>query len=192
MAEVSQILIGAMKDVEDADVPEDLREIAFKEAIRLRETSAGLVPGGDGALGTGGGAPGGAAVVGDGAIAQIAARFGVDPAQVGEVFTERDGEVLLAIGTKALSSGKRPATKEIALLVAGARQATGEEWTSVNSIREWCETYGKYDNANFAKTIADMEDLFQFTGKGQRREVRLRQPAWEAAGELVSRIVGGE
>lgn len=190
MADVSQILIGAMKDVEDAEVPEDLREIAFKEAIRLREASAGLVPAGDGGTGSGGG---GAGDAGDGAVAQIAARFGVDPAQVEEVFTERDGDVLLAIGTKALSSGKRPATKEIALLVAGARQATGdEEWTSVNSIREWCETYGKYDNANFAKTIADMEDLFQFTGKGQKREVRLRQPAWEAAGELVSRIVGGE
>lgn len=194
MPDVSQILVGATKDVEDAEVPDDLREIAFREAIRLREASAGLTTGGaDEGTGSGGGGGGGGEATGEGAIPQIASRFGVDAARVGEVFTERDGEVLLAIGTKALSSGKRPATKEIALLVAGARQATGvEDWTSVDKIRGWCEEYGKYDGPNFAKTIADMDDLFQFTGKGQKREVRLRQPAWEAAGELTGRIRGGE
>lgn len=190
MADVSQILIKAFKDVEDAKIPDDLREIAFKEAIRLREVSAGLTGGAtpEGAGEDGGGEGSGA----PGAIAQIAGRFGVDAVQVGEVFTERDGEVLLAIGSKSLSSGKRPATREIALLTAGSRQATGvEEWTSVNKIREWCEQYAKYDAPNFAKTIADMDDLFQFTGKGQKREVRLRQPAWEEARDLVRNIVGG-
>ncbi len=194
MTDVSQILGGALKDVEDAKIPDELREIAFKEAVRLREASAGLTPSeSSGAAGVKPGAVVGQSGVSDGPLAQIAQRLGVDATLVGEVFTVRDGEVRLAIGSRSLSQGKRPATREIALLVAGARQAAGvEDWTSVGTIREWCEEYGRYDSPNFAKTIADMDDLFQFSGKGQKREVRLRQPAWEEAGDLVGRLVGGD
>lgn len=190
MNDVSKILVDAFKDVEKAKVPDDLREIAFREAIRLREgreaprddmptPEAKLSP-----------KKGGSST--RGALAQIADRFGVSEAQLSEVFAERDNESRLAIGTRALPGGKAPATKEIALLVVGARQATGEEWTSVNVIRDWCKEYGKYDSANFGKTVAGMDNLFQFSGKGQKREVKMRQPAWEEAGDIVRRIMESE
>lgn len=191
MDDVSQVLVGALKDVQEAKVPEDLREIAFKEAIRLREAATGAGATGGPARGSRGGPE---SERNDGApLGQIASLFGTDQSLVNEVFNVRDGEVRLAIGSRSLAAGKRPATREIAVLVAGARQATGqEEWTSVNAIREWCEEYDKYDRANFAKSIAAMDDLFQFAGKGQKREVRMRQPAWEEAGDLVRRLGGGE
>jgi hypothetical protein len=191
MNQVSDVLVNALQDVEKAKIPEDLREVAFKEAIRLREEGAPQSASNRAKLAQ----PHSTAKVsgGDGALTKIATRFGVESGQVAEVFVERDGEVRLAVGTRALSTGKAPATKEIALLIAGARQACEvEEWTSVNVIRDWCKEYGRYDSANFGSAIASMEDLFQFSGKGQKREVKLRQPAWEDAGDIIRRMVGGE
>jgi hypothetical protein len=187
----SNILVQALKDVEDAQVPEDLREIAFKEAIRLRE--AGASSGGDeGGLSSATQDSGASGTVGK-PLEQVAARFGVEPAVVGEVFAVRGGEVQLAVGSRSLASGKATGAKQIALLIAGARQATGvEEWTPIGVIREWCKHYGKFDSTNFGKTVSAMDDLFQFTGERQQREVKMRQPAWEQAGELVHGIVGGE
>lgn len=191
MNQVSDILVNALQDVEKAKVPEDLREVAFKEAIRLREEGAPQSASGSAKPTQPHSTAKGSS--GDGALAKIATRFGVESSQAAEVFVERDGEVRLAVGTRALSAGKAPATKEIALLIAGARQACEvEEWTSVNVIRDWCKEYGRYDSANFGSAIASMEDLFQFSGKGQKREVKLRQPAWEEAGDIIRRMVGGE
>ena len=190
MSKQSNILVEALKDVEDAKVPDDLREIAFKEAIRLREAGAQPSDGSDPAEGKQGGD---AAPAGGKPLEQIASRFGVDASAVGEVFAVRDGEVQLAVGSRSLASGKATGAKDIALLIAGARQATGvEDWTSVGVIREWAKHYGKFDSTNFGKTISAMDDLFQFTGDRQQREVKMRKPAWEQAGELVTRIVGGE
>ena len=186
MNEVSEILVGALQDVEKAEVPDDLREIAFKEAIRLRESEAEQAAnGGEGASG-GGDSEGGP-------VGQIASRFGVENGQAEDIFDVRDGEVQLVVGSRALSAGKATATKEIALLIVGALQASDDEdWTSVDAIREWCKHYGKYDPANFGKTIASMEDLFRFMNTGQKREVKMRQPAWEEAGDVVRRLLGGE
>ena len=164
--------------------------LAFEEALRRRGGNAKSSD--DSGSGTGAGLVQKPSSGGDG-LPQVAVRFGLEVTQVSEVFVDRDEEISLGIGAKAIANSKASGTKEIALLVAGARQATGaEEWTSVNVIRDECKHYGKYDGANFGKTITEMEGLFQFTGKGQSREVKMRQPAWEAAGDLVRRVLGGD
>lgn len=190
MTEISEHLKAALVDVHEAEIPESLLPLAFKEALRLR-AGEGLAPGSQGqSRATAASAP---QVSGEGGLSDIAARFGVDAAMVSEVFVERDGEIHLGIGAKAIAAGKATGTKEIGLLIVGARQAAGvEDWTSVNVIRDEVKHYGKYDQSNFGKTVTEMEDLFQFSGKGQGREVKMRQPAWEAAGALVQRLVGGE
>ena len=192
MTDISDHLKEALNDVQNAQIPEVLMPLAFEEALRLRGGKPGAQPkdsSGSGSQGSNGGQP--SAVDGD--LSDIATRFGVDLNAINEVFVQKDGEVHLAIGSKAIASGKATGTKEIALLVAGARQAIGsEDWTTVNAIRDECKHYGRYDASNYGSTITEMENLFQFTGKGQSREVKMRQPAWEEAGELVRRLVGGE
>lgn len=190
MTAISDSLKAALSDVQEAEIPEVLMPVAFEEALRLRRSD--VKPSGNGGSG---GSPGlaGTPSSGGGGLSQVAVRFGVEAAQIAEVFVDRDEEIRLGIGAKALASSKASATKEISLLIAGARQAAGvEEWTSVNVIRDECKHYGKYDGANFGKTITEMENFFQFTGKGQSREVKMRQPAWEAAGDLVRRVLGGD
>jgi hypothetical protein len=191
MTDISDHLKAALSDVKDAQIPEVLMPLAFEEALRLRGGKPGTQPkdpSGSGSRDSKGEQP---SVDGD--LSDIATRFGVDLNAINEVFVQKDGEIHLAIGSKAIASGKATGAKEIALLVAGARQAIGsEDWTSVNAIRDECKHYGRYDASNYGSTITEMENLFQFTGKGQGREVKMRQPAWEEAGELVRRLVGGE
>jgi hypothetical protein len=192
MTDISEHLRLALTDVQEAKIPEVLMPLAFEEALRLRGGRAKLqLTRGSGP--EGGGSDGLTPPASEGDLSDVAARFGVDSSAVHEVFVQKDGEIHLAIGSKAIAASKATGTKEIALLVAGARQAIGgEEWTTVNAIRDECKHYGRYDSSNYGSTITEMEDLFQFTGKGQSREVKMRQLAWEEAGTLVRRLVGGE
>lgn len=192
MTEISDRLKAALADVEEAKIPESLKSLAFEEALRLRAGKQKASTEKEEGPGVGK-EPGHEPSPGMGELSAVAARFGVDSGAVNEVFVQKDGEIHLAVGAKTIAAGKATGTKEIALLVAGARQGIGsEEWTSVNVIREECKHYGRYDSSNFGSTITEMENLFQFSGKGQGREVKLRQLAWEEAGALVRRLLGGE
>ena len=85
---------------------------------------------------------------------------------------------------RRLSAHKSQATKEIALLIAAGRQAVvPDERTSARVIRDAVDTYGKRDEANFAGTIAEMDDVFNITGNGQQRRVKVNLTGFEKAGE---------
>lgn len=191
------VLAEALKDVEEAGVPEDLREIAFAKAFDLRAgtTRASHPSGASGEVG-------GSAVVpatrgqldsGGDPLARIAARLEIDVETVGEVFDVNEGEVELIVPVGKLPGRVATATKQIALLVAGGRQAAGiEDWTSLDRIREVCAYFKKLDSGNFAKTVREMEDVFNFRNASQRKiQVRLARPGWELLADEVRRL-GGE
>ena len=186
MKDLSEILIQAKKDVESADLPEDLREAAFKEAIRLRTTAAGM--GGEESNGE----PRRERSRADGdALDKIAGRLNVSRDAVEDVFDEQDGEPDLIIGVRKLPASAQAGAQSIALLVASARQAAEiEEWTSADTIRKVCEDFKKYDSANFAKSLAKMDHVFRMRGQGQKREFKLARPGWDAAGDLVRQLTG--
>jgi len=190
-------LIEVLADIEAAKVPDDLRETAFAMGLDLK---LGLVkarptlpagatvmetqpPSADGqpkllASGTGG------------AAAALASRLGVSVEDIGEVFDFDGSDPDLIVGTGKLSSGAAAATKEIAVLIAAARQATGEEWTPFAEIRAVADQYGKLDSANFASTMKELEDYFSFRSPSPRkREVKLNRPGWERASALVATLV---
>ena len=85
------------------------------------------------------------------------------------------------------------ATKEIALLVAGGRQAAGlEAWTSWDEIRRWCGEFKKLDSGNFAKTMREMDDVFNTRKESERKlQVRLAKHGWERVADEIRRL-GGE
>lgn len=190
------VLVGALKDVEEADVPEDLREIAFAKAFELRAAAARVPqPGGAGGEVGGGAVPatrGQLDTRGD-PLARIAARLEIDAETVGEVFDVNEGEVELIVPVGKLPGRVATATKQIALLVAGGRQAAGiEDWTSLDRIREVCAYFRKLDSGNFAKTVREMEDVFNFRNASQRKiQVRLARPGWELVANEIRRL-GGE
>lgn len=201
MASAREVLIEALKDVEEAHVPDDLREIAFSKSFDLRAGAVAAAPGRDPGVPAVGGpnltgvseASEAQRVAGSDLLGTIAARLKVERTTVADVFTVSDGELELIVPVGKLSSRVATATKEIALLVAVGRQAAGlEEWTSWDEIRRWCAEFKKLDSGNFAKAMREMDDVFNTRKQSDRKlQVRLAKPGWERAADAIRRL-GGE
>lgn len=184
-----EALISVQEDLEAAEVPNDLREIAFRLGMQAflggpssptAQTAPQLnLP----ALGTPGDSPG----------ALLSTRLGVPYEDIMEVFNFGDSGPELVVGSGKLPSATSKATKDIAILVSAARQGTGlEEWTAFASIREACQIYNRLDTNNFASTMKEVEGYFSVRSPSPRkREVKLNRPGWERAAELVAQLVSG-
>lgn len=192
---VADILAEAIAAVNAVDVPDDLKAAAFSKAVDVimaRRTAATPVRM-DTAAPTPAAAPsaaGPAPVAGD-MVGAIAARLRLDREVVGEVFDETDGKLDVIVPPRKLAAGKAPAVKQLALLVASARQAAGiEEWTDADEIRQFVEDFKKYDQANFASTLKQMDDIFRIKQTGRKITVKLGRPGWDRAAELVTTLAG--
>jgi hypothetical protein len=190
VASPRDVLVEALKDVEDANVPDDLREIAFSKVFDLR---AGNPAVGSAAASTTGSTINGSPAIGDDPLATIAARYSIDAGTVAEVYAIHDGKLELIVPLSKLSKATATGTKEIALLIAGGRQAGGiEEWTSWDEVRDACVEFKKYDSGNFAKTMHEMHDVFNQRRQSDRKYlVKLAKPGWERLGDAIRRL-GGE
>jgi hypothetical protein len=176
----------AVKAVEEADVPEDLRATAFEKAFEA------LIGVGQSAAGPISREPAAHLATAEGpSLAGIASRLGLDQALAEEVFYV-DGDTLgLALAPSKFSPKKAAATQDIALLLAAGRQAGGwDEWTQVGHIRAACRDYGRFDAANFATTVRRMANVFSFRGKGRQLEVRVTRPGFEQAANLARELIG--
>jgi hypothetical protein len=182
--EIKEMMMEVVKALEEAGVPDDLRVTAFERAFDAligtpgessATTPAALPAAGDGTPPTDGPS-----------LASIAARLGLDPELVGEIYYV-DGESLgLAVAASKFHAKKAAATQQIALLLAAGRQAGGwDEWTPASRVRDVAREYGRFDQANFATTMRRMGDVFSFRGRGRDLEVRLTRPGYEQAATLA-------
>jgi hypothetical protein len=129
----------------------------------------------------------------NGPLDRVATRLRVDKAVVADVFDDSDGGIDVIVAPRKLDPAKARATKQLALLVVAARQAAElEEWTDVDEIRRLAEDYKKYDSANFASAIKEMQDDFRFKRVGRKISVKLGRPGWERAAEMIRRLAGDE
>jgi hypothetical protein len=188
---IIEILVSALNDVEESNVPDELREVAFAKAIDLRSRS---ITGIDGHNTTFGNAAEENNVSGGNSLDRIAARLVMKRAEIEDVYHESDsGEIELIVGAGKLSATSSAATREIALLLTAGRQGSGkEEWTPIDAVRKACEDYRKLDGPNFSTTIRGMEDVFTFRGTTRKRELRVARPGWERAAQLVRELLGGD
>lgn len=98
-------------------------------------------------------------------------------------------EPKLQVHPTKLARTRSKATREIALLVLGARTALGLD-TQTNDVREYVERYKKYDAANFAKTLQNSPELVVLgKPRSSQRTVRLRNKGVDAARELAKQLV---
>ena len=183
--EVMKKIREAVKAVEEASVPDDLRVTAFEksfEALIGATATSGSSGRQEEARPPSASSP---------SLDAISARLGLDSGLIEEIYYV-DGERLgLALAPSKFDSKKAAATQEIALLVAAGRQAGGwEEWTPVTHIRSVCKDNGRFDAANFATTIKRMGDVFSFRGKARQLEVRVTRPGYEQAANLARDLSG--
>lgn len=194
---VADILAEAIAAVSAADVPDDLKEAAFSKAVdvimarRTAETPVRM----ETATATPAAAPAvarTAPAAGD-LVGTIAARLRLDREVVGEVFDETDGRIDVIVPPRKLAAGKSPATKQLALLIAAARQAAEiEEWTDADEIRRFVEDFKRYDQANFASSLKEMDDIFRLKQSGRKITLKLSRPGWDRAVELITKLSGEE
>lgn len=120
----------------------------------------------------------------------LAEYFRIDPEQVPDLFDVSDEGPTLNIRTGQLRESKANATREIALLVTGARTALGRD-TATTHIRECVDNYGRLDLGNFMATLTGMPEL-SVLGKSDssNRLVRMKVRGAEKAEDLAKRLVG--
>ena len=172
-------------------ISDDLREIAFGNAFELLSRQTGP--------------PGSAAAPPivemkravtpeheETAGAKIARKLGFAADTIKEVFADdSQGGLEVVVGVGKLDQATAGATKELAILVSGARQLSEkEEWTASKAIRRVCVHYGRFDPANFAKTLRQMDDAFSFKGKAQQLQVRLHQRGIDRLKALIGSLTG--
>jgi hypothetical protein len=188
--DVKGILVQAEETVREAGIPDDLRVTAFAKAVDLISgpgRSAGESRGSSAVPARAGSDDA------EDALDEIGQKLKLEPEIIGEVFHEEDGEIEITVPSAKLDAGKKGGTRQLALLIAAGRQGAGlEEFTSLDVVRKVAEDYRRYDQANFAKAINEMSDVFNFRGTGRGRSVKVSRPGWEAATQLVKALGGGE
>lgn len=113
-------------------------------------------------------------------------QIGIDEAR--DLFDLGDAEPVLQVGSKRLSKQKSAATREIVLLVCGARTALGFD-TGTEHIREAAERHGRLDLPNFMRTLGAMDQIALRGSPGSgNRLVRLKGIGIEASRDLASKL----
>lgn len=191
------ILEQAMAAVDAAVIPDELRAVAFSKAVdviiahRRAGSPAGMQVGS--ASPSANASPRHRMPATPDTIGAVAERLRLDREIVVQVFDETDGKIDIIVPPRKLATGKAPATKQLALLVAAARQAAEiDEWTDADEIRRIAEEFKKYDQSNFAATLKQMDDVFHIKQSGRSIKVRLSRPGWDRAAELVTKLTGEE
>ena len=164
-----------------------LRNTAFEKAVEIlsRDTTSGRPAVAASNIGR-------APSAGEPLVAKIARKLDLPADSIAEVYAESgEGGLDIVTGVGKLDSSTAGATKQLALLLSGGRQL-GEvgEWTLSKAIRAVCIHYGRFDSANFAKTVREMDDSFSFRGRSQQLEVRLHQRGIEKLKNLLATLIG--
>ncbi len=129
---------------------------------------------------------------GSGPLAALVDRAGIEEPKLRHVYSlGHDEEPEIVVSVRRLAETDAEATRQLALLVTGARQGLGlEEWTSASEIREWSKRYSRYDSKNFARTLTEMEEEFSTRGKGVSKELWLTMPGWDGWSSLLTDLAG--
>lgn len=186
-----ELLQAAHKAVVDAGIPEPLQEVAFTKAFDLLAgNKPATTPDGGGKVLDSGSVDN--TFTGDERFAKIAQKTGADVNKLPYVYDIDDEGVSMLVKRSQLGNSDAAATRELALLVAAARQAGGfDTLTKIETIRERVEDMGVYDPKNFSTTVKGIPGV-TIKGTGNTRELKVTQAAFEEAGKLLNRLTGGD
>lgn len=188
---VATTLRAAVAAVEEAQVPDDLRPIAFSKAVDLL---AGNGPGGAPRLASAEGGPSGARRATAGApskgLEKIAVALGVPGNRIEMIYTEH-GEVLQVVADPDdLGNTTKERAKVVALLLAAGRQLGGwdEGSTSDEYVRAEVDRLGVYDSTNYSKHVKELAAWFNINGSGKKASYKLKHSGRQHIKELAARL----
>jgi hypothetical protein len=205
--EVSEVLKKAWSAVEDAGLPSEIHETAFREAVRLLvpETTAPAAPAtaprvvkpaGNGSTGSSGSGSGGSN--GDAGINvseaeihdKVVAQTGVDRLKLEDVVHLDGGVLKVSIPGIKLGKNNAEKTRVIAQILTIVRGfGLDEAETSVEIVRAEAIRLKCYDSANFSSQLGKLSG-FVITGSGTNRRIRSKAAGIQAFPGLVDSLLG--
>ena len=120
--------------------------------------------------------------------AAIARYFDLELQEANDLFDITQPDPVLIANSKRLAGATSAGTREIALMVVGARTAMALD-TGTEHIRVTAERYGRLDPPNFMATLRAMDQIALRGGpKSQNRLVRMKAIGAEEARELAAQL----
>lgn len=102
--------------------------------------------------------------------------------------SERDGNVELMVSKSRLPAAAKLATRDVALLVGGARQGLGlDEFTHLDAVRDELLRYGRHSAGHFREYVEALDDVI--TVRSSDRTFRLLPDGWEALTGVAERLL---
>lgn len=204
--EVSKVLKDAWQAVETADVPAEMHEVAFREAIRILAppTDSGEAQQGrrvgkpDGKRGLSGSdrkpkedGAGGLTVDESVLISKVAEGTGCDPELLDQLIHINDGRLEILIPGLRLGKKNSDKVRNISKIFSIVYAfGLGEDGAAVELIRSEVQRLKCYDNTNFSKQMAGLAPQFAVTGQGASKMVRPKSSGISNFAELVESIAG--
>jgi hypothetical protein len=189
-SEVAAAIRSALRIVEESDVPDDLRAVAFQRAYESLTVSA-LDSASRPAHVTNAreielNAPSGAS-----SAASVAAKLRLEAELVERVLDFDEDGVHLIVPRSYLAKAKSTAIQQVAMVLVAARQAAGlEEWTPQSVIREETEVLGVEDRSNFAAHIKNLVGV-RTRGSGRTGELKMNAVGYETAADFIRQLGKG-
>jgi hypothetical protein len=201
--EVSEVLKKAWSAVEDAGLPDEVRPIGFREAVRLiapvsdapvksrgpagaerHQTRAGAGSASDSA-----GDDAGIVASEDEIYDRVVAHTGADRGRLEQLVHLDDGVLRVSLPGLRLGANNAERTRAVAQLLTITRGFGLEEnETSVEIVRAECVRLKVYDSANFSSHISKLNG-YVVGGSGQNRRLRAKSPGVQGFAALVESLI---
>ncbi len=199
--DVAEVLKRAWSAVDEAELPEHVQPIGFREAVRLLapDAPADVRDSRSSALrkdkvdhSTGGQNGDEDVAVSESEIYdRVVEHTGVDRERLEQVLHLDDGAVRVSLPGLRLGRNNAERTRAVAQILTIARGFGLEETeTSLEIVRRECTRLKVYDSANFSAHIGTL-DGYVVSGTGQNRRLRAKSPGIQAFPVLVDALVGG-
>ncbi len=203
MVNVSGLLKEAWTAVDEAELPENLQEVAFREAIRLMAPSATTPSPTPGLratatvptrwLGIRTACPGrqkrGGTTSEQNMYDQVVAQVGVDRNKLEQIVHLDGDDPRLSIPGLKLGRTTAERARAVAQVISITRVfGLGESDVSLETVRSECERLRVYDQANFSTQMKALPG-YVVTGTGQGRRLRPRAAGIEAFPGLVDGLL---
>jgi hypothetical protein len=202
---VSETLKQAWAAVQEASLPEEMHEVAFREAVRLLapaskeiagERGMGTPSGNKSSGGTGGSggseSDGGPSRTENEIYDLVVQQTGVDRDKLAQVVHLDDDDPKVGIAGIKLGKNNAERARAVAQILTMTRGfGLGESETSLEIIRAECDRLKVYDSANFSSHMKALTG-YVITGTGQNRRLRARGPGVAAFPGLVDNLLGAK
>lgn len=201
----SSVLKEAWAAVEEADLPERIHEVAFREAVRLiapATTSASGVGSSSGSSGarssntavgaSAAGTPseGTITIDEDELVRRVANGTGADLGALSNLIYVDEGALRLNLPGIKLGKNNADRTRTIAALFTVVRSfGLDEDDTSVELVRDEAQRLKCYDSANFASQLKALQG-FVIKGTGANRRIQAKGPGVSEFPALVAKLAG--